>query len=193
MGGMGGGGTTVIQTPAPPPNPDQDPATIQSLANIAAQNYQTEVVQPEVQQIQWQEQGQIPLEYGVTGFFPQQQQEYAQTATQQIQDLYTQTSVSAELAAQQSMFQAGLANLQSMTQAAQQKAQLQQANYQAYAQLAPSMAMGFGNLFGQGQGNSNNSFQAPQGQSQTPVEDQNYNPASMPGVSTGYGSAGGLM
>jgi 3-oxoacyl-ACP reductase-like protein len=171
MGGIGGGGgTQVIQAPAPPPNPDQDPATIQALANIAIGQYQTEVVQPMMQQISAQEQQQIPLEYGVTGFFPEQQQEYAQTATAQVQDLSSSTSVSAEIAAQQSMFQAGLANLNSMQAAAQQRSQLQAANYQAYSQMIPNMAMGFGNLFNQGQGQQQqgDQFQAPQGPTQMP-------------------------
>ena len=166
MGGSGGGGAQIIQTPAPPPNPDLDPATIQKLADIASQRYQREIVTPEIQKIQEQQQAQIPLEYGVTGFFPEQQQEFAQTATAQLQDLYSQTSVSAELAAQQSMFQAGMANLQAMSDAASRRAQLQSANYQAYAQQAPVLAMGFQNLFGSQ--NQQNQFQAPQQGNQMP-------------------------
>jgi hypothetical protein len=183
MGGMGGGGgsPTIIQTPPPPPNPDQDPATIQKLADIATQRYQTEVVTPQMQAIQEQQQGQIPLEYGVTGFFPEQQQEYAQTATAQVSDLYSQTSVSAELAAQQSMFQAGMANLQAMTQAAQQRSQIQAAQYQAYAQQAPVMAMGFQGLFGQGN-NQQQQFQAPS-------QGQGMNPSAYPGTQ----SLGGVV
>jgi hypothetical protein len=163
MGGGGGGGAQIIQTPPPPPNPDLDPATIQKLADIASTRYQREIVTPEVERIGEAQQAQIPLEYGVTGFFPEEQQQYAQTATAQLQDLYSQTSVSAELAAQQSMFQAGMANLQAMSDAASRRAQLQQANYQAYAQQAPVLAMGFQNLFGQSQ-NQNQQFQAPTAQ-----------------------------
>ena len=78
MGGLGGGGgTQVIQTPAPPPNPDADPSTIAALAQIYAGQYQTEISQPTLDQMQQTEQAQIPLNYGVTGFFPEQQQEYA--------------------------------------------------------------------------------------------------------------------
>lgn len=176
MGGLGGGGgVQVVQPPAPPPNPDNDPATIQNLANIAIQRYQDEIVTPTLQNIQESEQAQIPLEYGVTGYFPEIQQQYAQTATAQAQDLYSQTSVTAELAAQQSMFQAGMANMQSMTQAAQQRAQLQSANYQAYAQTVPNLAMGFSNLFG-GQNQGQQQFQAPQD------NQGSYNPSAMPGM-----------
>lgn len=174
MGGMGGGGgVNVIQTPAPPPNPDYDPATIQHLADIAVQRYQREIVTPQLQNIQEQEQAQIPLEYGVTGFYPEIQQQYAQTATAQVQDLYSQTSVTAELAAQQSMFQAGMANLQSMSDAANRRAQLESANYQAYAQSVPNLAMGFQNLFG---GPQQSQFQAPQNQQGS------YNPGQFPGT-----------
>jgi hypothetical protein len=163
MGGLGGGGgTQVIQTPAPPPNPDADPSTIAALAQIYAGQYQTEISQPTLDQMQQTEQAQIPLNYGVTGFFPEQQQEYAQTATAQVQNLASETSVSAEIAAQQSMFQAGMANLQAMTSAATQRAQLQAANYAAYAQQVPTMAMGMQNLFGQNQNQQQQQFQAPE-------------------------------
>jgi hypothetical protein len=177
MGGFGGGGggTTVIQTPPAPPNPDADPATIEAIAQNAASLYQTEVVSPTLLGIQDQQQSMVPLNLATTGFYPEQQQEYAQTATGQIQNLYSQTSVSAELAAQQSMFQAGMANMQSLTQAAQQRSQLQEASYQAYAQEAPTFAMGFANLF-------SNPSQQQQNQQATTQQGSSYNPASMPGV-----------
>jgi len=160
MGGSGGGGVNVIQAPPPPPNPDINPQEVQQLAKVAADRYQAQVVTPQLQQINAQQQQAIPLQFATTGFFPEQQQQYAQAATAQVQDLYSQSSVSAELAAQQSMFQAGLASLQSMTSAAQQRAQLQAAQYQAYQQAAPQMAMGFSNLFGN---NGQNQQQQNQG------------------------------
>lgn len=160
MGGFGGGGgVNVIQTPPPPPNPDADPSTIAALAQIYAGQYQSEIAQPTLDAMGEQEQARIPLNYGFAGFFPEQQQEYAQTATAQVQNLASETSVSAEIAAQQSMFQAGMANLDSLTAAAQQKAQLQAANYAAYAQSVPNTALGFGGLFGKQQ--QQPQFQAP--------------------------------
>ena len=158
MGGGGGGGQAppppeIIQpppppppqiiNPPPPPNPDQNVAQIQQAANIFTGKYQAEVVDPTLERMQEQEQTRVPLEYGAAGFFPQQQQEYLQQASSQVSDLVTNTSLTAELAAQQSLMQAGLANMQTMMSAAAQRAQYEQAQYLAYQQAVPGQALGF--------------------------------------------------
>lgn len=168
MGGGGGGGQAppppqIIQPPPPPPpqiinppaappppNPDQNVAEIQKAANIFTGKYQTEVVDPTLERMQEQEQTRVPLEYGAAGFFPEQQQEYLQQASTQVSDLVTNTSLTAELAAQQSLMQAGLANMQTMMSAAQQRAQYQQAQYLAYQQAVPGQALGFQSGIGGG-------------------------------------------
>ena len=162
---MGGGGGApapppppeIIQPPPPPPpqiinppappNPDQNVAQIQQAANIFTGKYQSEVTDPTLKMMQEQQQSRVPLEYGAAGFFPEQQQEYLQQASSQVSDLVTNTSLTAELAAQQSLMQAGLANMQTMMAAASQRAQYEQAQYLAYQQAVPGQALGFGDVF----------------------------------------------